>query len=60
MNVPVAFALAGFSLLPIWKSGLREDMNLWQFIIGHTTMSPYPSLYVPEEYATRTISRRIG
>lgn len=42
-----------FSLLPIWKSGLRKDMNLWQFVIGHTVMSPYPSLYVPEEYATR-------
>ena len=59
MNI-APLALLGFSFLPIWKSGLRKNMNLWQFVIGHTTLSPWESLYVPEEYATRTITRKCG
>lgn len=45
--------LLAFSLLPIWKSGLRENMSLIEFIVGHTIFSAYETLYVPEEYATR-------
>ena len=44
--------LAGFavlSLIPIWRSGLREDMNLWQWVANHTVFGP-PSEYVPEKY----------
>lgn len=48
-----------FSLLPIWKSGIRRGMNLWEFTIGHTVFSPWPSLYVPEEYATRAVMREL-
>lgn len=48
----VYVGLLAFSLLPVWRSGLRDKMNLWEFIIGHTTFSPYEVLYVPEEYLT--------
>lgn len=37
------------SSLPIWRSGLRENMNLWQWIINHTVFGP-PSEYLPEEF----------
>ena len=37
------------SFLPVWRSGLRENMNFWQWIINHTVFGP-PSEYVPEEY----------
>jgi hypothetical protein len=39
----------GASLLPIWRSGLRENMNLWQWVNNHTIFGP-ASEYVPEEY----------
>lgn len=44
--------LAGFvlfSLLPIWRSGMRERMTLPQWIVNHTILGP-PSEYVPEKY----------
>jgi len=53
----VFVSLMAFSLLPIWRSGLREKMSLLEFIIGHTIWSPYDVLYVPEEYLTRGISK---
>ena len=37
------------SLLPIWRSGLREDMDLWTWILNHTVFGP-PSEYITEEY----------
>jgi hypothetical protein len=39
----------GASLLPIWRSGLRENMNLWQWVNNHTVFGP-PIEYVPEDY----------
>jgi len=41
--------VAVLSFLPIWRSGLRENMNLWQWIANHTIFGP-PSEYVPEKY----------
>jgi len=38
-----------FSLLPIWRSGLREKMILWEWIANHTIFGP-PSEYLPREY----------
>lgn len=49
----VAVGLLAFSLLPIWRSGLRDKISLLEFVIGHTVFSPYEALYVPEEYLTR-------
>lgn len=45
----VSIGLLAFSLLPIWTSGLREKMTLWEWIINHTTFGA-PSEYIPEEY----------
>lgn len=45
--------LVFLSFLPIWRSGLRENMNLYEFLIVHTIFSPYDVTYVPEEYLTR-------
>ncbi|KKN48233.1 hypothetical protein LCGC14_0654950 [marine sediment metagenome] len=45
--------LAFLSLLPVWRSGLRENMNLFEFVMVHTIFSPYDVTYVPEEYLTR-------
>ncbi len=45
-------ALGGFiilSFLPIWRSGLRENMILWEWIVNHTIFGP-PSEYIPEDY----------
>lgn len=41
-----AFAL---SLLPIWRSGLREGMDLWTWILNHTVFGP-PSEYITPKY----------
>jgi len=38
-----------FSLLPIWRSGLRENMSLPAWLINHTVFGP-PSEYIPEKY----------
>lgn len=38
-----------FSLLPIWRSGLRENMILVEWIANHTVFGP-PSEYIPPEY----------
>ena len=48
--------LLALSLLPVWRSGLRDKMNFWEFVIGHTIFSPYEVLYVPEEYLTREVT----
>jgi len=38
-----------FSFLPIWRSGLRENMILWEWIANHTVFGA-PSEYIPEKY----------
>ncbi len=45
--------LGALALLPVWRSGLRENMSFYEFIIAHTTFSPYDVTYVPEEYLSR-------
>jgi len=37
-----------FSLLPIWRTGLVTNQNLWQWLWQHSVFSPMPQ-YVPEE-----------
>lgn len=34
--------------LPIFRSGMRENLNFWQFILNHTIWGP-PVEYIPEE-----------
>lgn len=36
------------SFLPIFRGGLRENINLWQFVKEHTVYGS-PVQYIPEE-----------
>lgn len=36
------------SLIPIWRSGLRENQSFWEFVLNHTIWGP-PVEYIPEE-----------
>ena len=45
--------LGALALIPIWRSGLRENMSFYEFIISHTVFSPNAVEYIPEEYLTR-------
>ena len=45
--------LGFLAFIPIWRCGLREDLNFYQFVLEHTIFSPHPVSYVPEEYLTR-------
>ncbi len=47
------------SLLPIWRSGGRGNMNLWGWIWNHTIFGP-PVEYVPEEDYEAELSRVIS
>lgn len=43
--------LGGIGLLPVWRCGLRENLNLYEFILNHTIWGP-PVEYIPEELLT--------
>ena len=45
------------SLIPIWRSGLQEDLNFWEFILNHTIYGPAVE-YIPEEDYIIALSRR--
>ena len=47
------------SLLPIWRSGGRENMTLWGWIWNHTIFGP-PVEYVPEEDYEAEVSKLIS
>jgi len=46
VEVGVALFLASF--LPIWRSGLRDSLNFWGWVLNHTVWGP-PVEYIPEE-----------
>jgi hypothetical protein len=55
---------AAASFLPVWRSGGRENLNFWEFIINHTIFGP-PVEYIPEEFyltelSPASITRRRG
>jgi len=52
-KVAVIIGLVALGFLPVWRCGLRENLNFYQFVIEHTIFSPHPVSYVPEEYLTR-------
>lgn len=45
--------LGGIGLLPVWRCGLRENLNFYEFILEHTIFSPHEVTYIPEELLTR-------
>jgi len=51
-TVAVIIGLGLLGLIPVWRSGLRENLNFYQFIGAHTIWGPEPT-YVPEEYLTQ-------
>jgi len=40
------------SLLPVFRSGLREDLSFWQWVKEHTVWG-HTVTYIPEEYYER-------
>ncbi len=44
--------LGGLALLPVWRSGLRENLSLYEFIIEHTIWG-HDVTYIPEELLTQ-------
>jgi len=44
------------TLLPVWRSGGREHLNFWEFVLNHTVFGP-PVEYVPEEDYQNHIER---
>ena len=49
-KVGIAFILLGF--LPVWRCGLRENLNFYEFVGEHTIFSPHEVEYIPEELLT--------
>jgi len=47
--------IIGAFTIPIFRSGLRENLTLWQFFLNHTTFGP-PVEYVPEELYMEELS----
>lgn len=43
------------SFLPVFRSGLREDLNFWQWWQEHTIYG-HPVEYIPEEYYERQLT----
>ena len=43
-----AVLIGVLTLLPVWRSGGREHLNFWGWILNHTIFGP-PVEYVPEE-----------
>ena len=58
MKWALCLATAGVSFLPVWRSGMREHLNFWQFVRNHTIWGP-PVAYVPEEEYTRSQSSAV-
>ena len=49
--------LGALSLIPIWRSGGRENMTFWGWLYNHTIFGPKVE-YVPEEDYEAEICRR--
>ena len=45
-KVILGVALAGLALIPVWRSGSRENMTFPQFVAAHTIYGQYPE-YIP-------------
>jgi len=36
--------------LPVWRSGLKSNLTLWQFIVNHTVFGDEPEFIPKEDY----------
>lgn len=50
--------LGGIGLLPVWRSGLREKLSVYEFILEHTIWG-HEVTYIPEELLTAGESQGI-
>ena len=44
--------IGALGLVPVWRCGLRENLNFYEFILNHTIWGPEVE-YIPEEMLTR-------
>jgi len=42
-----------FSILPIWRSGEKYNLNLWQFMFEHSTFGPKRQYIEFRDFETR-------
>ena len=54
----IVAAVAAATFLPIFRSGLQDGLNFWQWFLNHTVWGP-PVEYIPEEDYT-VLSARIS
>ena len=40
--------LLGLTFVPVWRSGIKENLNFWQFVLNHTRWGA-PVEYLPME-----------
>lgn len=58
VKAPVVIGLALLGFLPVWRCGVREKLNFYEFVGEHTILSPHEVEYIPEERLT--IGNRIS
>lgn len=49
-NKRIVVILIAFSFLPIWTSGLRENMTLYEWVVNHTVFGAASEYLRPEHY----------
>ena len=45
----IILVVGALSLLPVFRSGLRDGLNFWEWVYNHTIWGPDVE-YIPEEY----------
>ena len=62
IKAPIIIGLGLLGLLPVWRSGLRENMSFYEFVLSHTILDSNEVEYIPEERLTiggkRSINQR--
>ena len=56
-RIPVEYIVGGLlvlSVLPIWRSGLKDNLNFWQFLLNHTIWGD-PVEFIPKEMYSEII-----
>jgi len=53
IGTPMLLIIAGTTFLPVWKSGSKTGLNLWEFLKNHTIWYDGGSQYLPDEMYIR-------
>ena len=54
-----ALVVTTLTFLPFWRSGGKDHLTFWGFVLNHTVFSPDPIEYVPKEDYTSALSSLI-